>query len=87
MWSIADAKAHLSELLAKARSGAARGIGAQEPCSAISLDRSRHVSDADHDGRWLVELSSKTGCDIPVVPRNDDPVSHPTRAKTTCVSP
>jgi antitoxin (DNA-binding transcriptional repressor) of toxin-antitoxin stability system len=73
MWSVADAKAHLSEVLRKARGGAPQVIGAQDPCIVISLATyQKHLSDVDHDGRWLVDMASRAGGDIPAASRQDD---------------
>jgi prevent-host-death family protein len=73
MWSVADAKAHLSEILRKARGGSPQVIGAQDPCVVISLETYQdRVAGAEHDGRWLVEMTSRLGCDIPLPPRGED---------------
>lgn len=73
MWSVADAKAQLSEVLRKARGGSPQVIGTQDPCVVISLETYQNrIADADHDGKWLIDMTSRLGFDIPLSSRNDD---------------
>ena len=58
MWTVQEAKAKLSQVLQRARSGEAQVIGAQEPCVVISLDeykRLKSLEEKPHLGKWLVE--------------------------------
>lgn len=57
-WSIPDAKARLSEILRRARSGERQVIGTQDPCIVLSLDDFKALqakAGEVHPGRWLVE--------------------------------
>jgi prevent-host-death family protein len=70
MWSVADAKAQLSELLRRARSGEPQFIGTQEPCVVISLESYREKFESKgHDGSWLIEHASRAEVDIQLPPR------------------
>ncbi len=58
MWTVQEAKAKLSQVLQKARTGEAQIIGAQDPCVVISLEEYKRLKSRDeapHFGRWLVE--------------------------------
>ncbi len=73
MWSVADAKAQLSELLRRARAGEPQFIGTQEPCVVISLEAYREKFESrGHDGLWLIERASRIGADIELPPRTSD---------------
>lgn len=71
MWSVAKAKAELSEILRRARAGAPQIIGAQNPCVVVSAEVYEEAM-APHDGRWLVEVAGRVGFDIPLPPRGED---------------
>lgn len=73
MWSVADAKAHLSEVLRKARGGSPQVIGTQDPCVVVSLETYQSkIAAADHDGKWLIDMASRLGFDIPMPARQED---------------
>jgi prevent-host-death family protein len=73
MWSVADAKAQLSEILRQARSGSPQVIGTQDPCVVVSLETYQNaIADADHDGQWLIALTARLGFDVPLPSRNED---------------
>jgi prevent-host-death family protein len=58
VWTVQDAKAKLSEVLDRARSGEAQIIGARDPCVVVSMDEYRRLKRREaepHRGRWLVE--------------------------------
>jgi prevent-host-death family protein len=74
MWTVQEAKAKLSQVLQRARSGEVQIIGAQDPCVVISLDeykRLTRVSQEPHPGKWLVETLSGLG-EIELPPRADN---------------
>jgi prevent-host-death family protein len=74
MWTIQEAKAKLSQVLQRARSGEAQIIGAQEPCVVISLDEYRRltaIADEPHPGKWLVQHLAGLG-DIELPSREED---------------
>jgi prevent-host-death family protein len=74
MWTVQDAKAKLSQVLQRARSGDAQIIGAQEPCVVVSLaeyERLKRGSNSPHLGQWLVENAPRVG-DIDLPPRTSD---------------
>lgn len=77
MWSVADAKIHLSEVLRRARAGEPQFIGTRESCVVISADlyqEYRKVIEKahGHDGRWLLERAAEVGFDIPLPSRAED---------------
>ena len=75
MWSVAEAKAQLSEVLRKARGGSPQMIGTQDPCVVVSLDTYQNrIADSDHDGKWLIDMTSRLGLDIPLPSRKEDRV-------------
>lgn len=58
MWTVQDAKAKLSEVLERARTGEAQIIGARDPCVVVSMDeyeRLKRRETEPHLGKWLVE--------------------------------
>lgn len=71
MWSVAKAKAELSEILRRARAGEPQVIGAQDPCVVVSV-KTYEEAIAPHDGRWLLEVARRVGVDIPLPDRRDD---------------
>lgn len=74
MWTVQEAKAKLSHVLQRARSGEAQIIGAQDPCVVISMAEYKRLTgqeDKPHLGRWLVENLAGIG-EIELPPRDDD---------------
>lgn len=74
MWTVQEAKAKLSQVLQRARSGEAQVIGANEPCVVISLAEYKRLTgtgNAAHLGRWLIENAPRIG-DIDLPPRVKD---------------
>jgi prevent-host-death family protein len=57
MWSVPDAKAHLSEVLRRARAGEPQVIGTQAPCVVISAAEFKRLSPPKHLGQYLVETA------------------------------
>lgn len=73
MWSVADAKAQLSEILRKARAGSPQMIGTRHPCMVVSLETYENaIGNAEHDGRWLIDLTRRLGFEMPLPSRNED---------------
>lgn len=73
MWSVADAKAQLSEILRQARKGEPQFIGAQDPCVVVSLETYQtHMAGADHDGLWLLDQAASLQGGIPLPSRRED---------------
>jgi len=71
MWSVAKAKAELSEILRRARAGEPQVIGAQNPCVVVSAETYEEAM-SPHDGRWLAEVAGRVGFDIPLPKRDED---------------
>ncbi|MGL4960024.1 MAG: type II toxin-antitoxin system prevent-host-death family antitoxin [Inquilinus sp.] len=71
MWTVEDAKVHLSEILRRARAGEPQVIGTQEPCVVISAEAFAALTrpDDQHLGRWLVE-HAPSGIEIELPPRD-----------------
>jgi hypothetical protein len=79
IWSVAEAKAKLSEILRLARAGAPQTIGAEDPCVVISAGQFDRVSQPQHLGRFLLE-SAPRGADLELPSRSDrrgDPFADP----------
>lgn len=73
MWSIAEAKSRLSEILRQVRAGEPQIIGSHDPCVIVSLhDYQTKIADADHDGLWLIDHAAQLGHELPVPPRHHD---------------
>lgn len=74
MWSVAEAKVHLSEVLRRARAGEPQFIGTRGSCVVISAElyREKVEEERGHDGQWLVARAAEVGLDIPLPPRNED---------------
>ena len=74
MWTVQEAKAKLSEVLQRARTGEPQIIGAQDPCVVISVaeyEGLTHARNHPHLGRWLIENAPRIG-DIDLPPRNKE---------------
>ena len=74
MWSVADAKTHLSEVLRLERAGEPQVIGTRQSCVVISAElyREKIENDRGHDGRWFIEEGAKVGVDMELPSRSDD---------------
>jgi prevent-host-death family protein len=73
-WSVAEAKAHLSEILRRARAGEPQIVGSQKPCVILSLEEyeNKLQKPKKHLGRWLVEAASQVKADIELPSRAAD---------------
>jgi prevent-host-death family protein len=60
-WSVADAKARLSEVLRLAREGRPQVIGAQQPCVVITLEEYQRTKSQAHPGLALLALGERLG--------------------------
>ena len=71
MWTVEDAKVHLSEILRRARAGEPQVIGTREPCVVISAEAFAALTKTEHQhlGRWLVE-HAPSGIEIELPPRS-----------------
>jgi prevent-host-death family protein len=73
MWSVAEAKAQLSEVLRRARAGAPQFIGVQDRCVVISEAAFKEkFAREGHDGAWLIEQGAVAAMDISLPPRDED---------------
>jgi prevent-host-death family protein len=72
MWSVAHAKAHLSEILRRARAGTPQVIGASNACVVISAAAYEATANADHDGAWLIDQAARVGGNIALPSRSED---------------
>jgi prevent-host-death family protein len=59
MWTVLDAKAHLSEILRRARAGEPQIIGSQAPCIVISAEEFQRLKPAKHLGQYLVDSAPR----------------------------
>jgi hypothetical protein len=76
MWSVADAKSQLSEILRQARSGTPQVIGTQDPCVVVSLHTyATHIAAQGHDGQWLIDAAAGLDTEIALPSRHDDRAS------------
>ena len=71
MWSVAKAKAELSEILRRARAGEPQVIGAQDPCVVVSA-KTYDEAISPHDGRWLADVARRVSVDISLPDRMED---------------
>jgi prevent-host-death family protein len=73
VWSVAEAKAQLSEVLRRARGGEPQFIGTQEPGVVISARAFKEkFENKGHDGAWLVDQASHVAADIQLPSRVED---------------
>ncbi len=63
-WSVAEAKAHLSEVLRRARQGEPQIVGAQDPCVVISKKDYEAKFSPEHLGRALLKIGAGLKADI-----------------------
>lgn len=70
-WSVAEAKAKLSEILRRARDGEPQTIGAEDPCVVVSASDFQKYWRPEHLGRFLVE-SAPRGCGLELPSRAGD---------------
>jgi prevent-host-death family protein len=67
MWSVQDAKSHLSEILRRARAGEPQTIGTRDGCVVISAEEFARLNEVQktvgepklHLGQWLIANSPK----------------------------
>ena len=74
MWTVQEAKAKLSQVLQRARSGEAQIIGVQDPCVVISMEEFKRMSAREtepHLGKWLIDNLGGLG-EIELPSRADD---------------
>jgi prevent-host-death family protein len=71
VWSVAEAKAKLSEILRLAREGEPQTIGTEEPCVVVSAAQFQQYFQPEHLGRFLVE-SAPRGYELELPSRADD---------------
>ena len=69
-WTVQDAKAHLSEILARARQGEPQRIGLEESCVVIS-EAEWLAGKTTNFGKWLVETAPR-GAPIELPSRDYD---------------
>lgn len=73
MWSVADAKAQLSDVLRKARGGSPQVIATRDPCVVVCLKTYHNrLAEADHDGTWLIDMTLRLHLDMPLPLRKED---------------
>jgi prevent-host-death family protein len=70
-WSVAEAKAKLSEILRLARAGEPQIIGSEEPCVVVSADQFERLWQPRHLGRFLIETAPR-GAELELPPRGSD---------------
>ena len=58
-WSVAEAKAKLSEILRLARAGEPQTIGTEDPCVVVSAAQFEHHLRPEHLGRFLLESAPR----------------------------
>ncbi len=70
IWSVAEAKAKLSEILRLAREGQPQTIGTEDPCVVVSSAQFEQYFKPEHLGRFLIE-SAPRGFEFELPPRAD----------------
>jgi len=60
-WSVAEAKARLSEVLRLAREGQPQVIGTHDPCVVITLEEYQRTKSQAHPGLALLALGARLG--------------------------
>jgi prevent-host-death family protein len=71
VWTVAEAKTKLSEILRRAREGEPQTIGAEAPCIVVSDSDFRKYWRSEHLGRFLVD-SAPHGCEFELPGRAGD---------------
>ena len=72
-WTVAEAKAQLSEVMRRARSDGPQYIGSKSPCVVISEEEWQRLTQATPKlGDWLVQNLAGLG-EIPLPSRVDPP--------------
>ena len=71
VWSVAEAKAKLSEILRLAREGEPQTIGTEDPCVVVSAEHFARNFQPDHLGKFLIE-SAPRGFDLELPSRAGD---------------
>lgn len=72
-WSVADAKARLSEVLRLARAGEPQVIGTQDPCVVVSMAEYERTQPRKHFGRALLAIGARVGeVEFEAPPRGPD---------------
>jgi hypothetical protein len=70
-WSVAEAKAKLSEILSLARAGEPQTIGFGDPCVVVSAQQFERYFHSEHLGRFLIE-SAPRGYELDLPSRAGD---------------
>jgi hypothetical protein len=70
-WSVAEAKAKLSEILRLARAGEPQSIGSEDPCMVVSAAQFAQMWQPDHLGKFLIE-SAPRGFELELPSRSGD---------------
>lgn len=77
-WSVSDAKAHLSEILRRARAGEPQVVGSQDPCVVLSLrEYEARARPSRPMGRALLDLAAQVEAEIVLPPRGGRDVATP----------
>jgi prevent-host-death family protein len=71
VWSVAEAKAKLSEILRLAREGEPQTIGTEGPCVMLSAAQFARDFQTEHLGRFLIDTAPR-GFDFDLPPRTND---------------
>ena len=71
VWTVAEAKSRLSEILQRASEVGPQQIGVRRPCVVVPLDQWRARTEPEPKfGAWLVENAPR-GCEIELPSRED----------------
>jgi len=73
VWTVAEAKSKLSEVLRRSSEEGPQQIGKQRPHVVVPLDEWRSRGpEKPHLGRWLI-ANAPRGCEFDIPPRDDGP--------------
>ena len=72
MWTVQDAKSHLSEILRRARAGEPQIIGVQDPCVVMRADAGTADRQLVHLGRFILASAPPGGIEMELPPRGPD---------------